>query len=245
MIDAFGETSDPDLGPLESEMASSSKYAMIFSLLALSCAMGALSSPLIVAPLLALTAIAFSLVAIAYSLRRPGLLGKAHNGQLRVAWGVPLSPFHFLNHLTFATFCRLDRASPWHEIVPGLYLGRRLRPREAALMPAQQILDLASEFSEAASLRARTYVNVPMLDGVAPTSAQLSEAVRLLRNSMRAGPTFVHCALGHGRSATVAAAFLLTEGYARTADDALLLIRQKRPSVRLSRGQRRLLEVWK
>jgi len=225
-------------------MTSSSRYALIFGLLAVVCSAGGLNSPRIIAPLFVFSAVAFLLVASAYCWRVPALLGKSKSGQIRIRSIASLLPFHVLNHLAFATYCRLDRTSPWQEVIPGLYLGRRLRAREASSMPAHQILDLTSEFPEAAPLRARAYSNVPMLDGVAPTIAQLSEAVNILRASMRMGPTFVHCALGHGRSATVAVAFLLTEGYATTVDDALHLVRTKRPSVRLSRGQRRLLKAW-
>jgi protein-tyrosine phosphatase len=111
-------------------------------------------------------------------------------------------------------------------------------------MPADQVLDLTSEFSEAEPLRTKFYLNVPMLDGVAPTLSQLNEAVDWLRTAMRSGPTFVHCALGHGRSATVAIAFLLAEGYANTVEEGLELVRKRRSPVRLSRGQRKLLDEW-
>lgn len=226
-------------------MTSSSRYALIFGLLAVVCGIGASNSARIITALFILSAITFSLVALAYSLRMPALLGKANSGRIRIVSMASLFPFHVLNHLAFATYCRLDRTFPWQEIVPGLYLGRRLRAHEASLMPASRVLDLTSEFSEAPSLRMRAYSNVPMLDGVAPTITQLNEAVGLLRTSMQSGPTYVHCALGHGRSATVAVAFLIEEGYTDTVDDALDLIRKKRPSVRLSTGQRKLLETCK
>jgi hypothetical protein len=226
-------------------MSSSSRYAIVFGLLAAICSIGAFSSPLLISLLLAMSAAASLLVAVAYCWRKPQLLGKSHNGRLSVRSIAALLPYHVLNQLAFATYCRLDRTPPWQEIVPGLYLGRRLVAREASLMPAKHILDLTSEFPEPVPLRGRDYSNVPMLDGVAPTISQLSEAVDSLRASMREGATFVHCALGHGRSATVAAAFLLAEGHAATVDDAICIVRSKRPSVRLSRGQRRVLATWK
>jgi hypothetical protein len=226
-------------------MSSSSRYALIFGLLAAVCGVGACSSPLLISFLLAGSSVAFLLVAVAYHWRAPKLLGKSRDGQLSVRSMTMLFPFHILNHLAFAAYCWLDRTPPWQEILPGLYLGRRLTSREACLMPAQHVLDLTSEFPEPVSLKRRNYLSVPMLDGVAPTISQLSEAVSAMRASMREGSTFLHCALGHGRSGTVAAAFLLAEGHAATVDEAIRFVQARRPSVRLSRGQCRLLSTWK
>jgi protein-tyrosine phosphatase len=54
---------------------------------------------------------------------------------------------------------------------------------------------------------------------------------------LEAGPVYVHCAQGHGRSATFAAAWLLAAGSAKDARDAVEKLRSKRPLVRLTVGQ--------
>ena len=54
----------------------------------------------------------------------------------------------------------------------------------------------------------------------------------------------VHCAHGHGRSATVMAACLLARGLCLNARDAEKYMQRSRPRVRLSRRQRASLEDW-
>jgi protein-tyrosine phosphatase len=59
------------------------------------------------------------------------------------------------------------------------------------------------------------------------------------------GATYVHCALGHGRSATLVAAVLLELGLATDPDDAVNRIRLLRPGVALSPAQRvQLHQFW-
>jgi hypothetical protein len=65
-----------------------------------------------------------------------------------------------------------------HEVVPGLLLGRRLRSAEAAGLPARSVVDLTSEFAGTPALRARRYVAVPMLDGVARSLAAVDAGRR-------------------------------------------------------------------
>jgi protein-tyrosine phosphatase len=47
------------------------------------------------------------------------------------------------------------------------------------------------------------------------------------------GPVYVHCALGHGRSATVVVAYLVATGRAATVQEGLASLRSKRPGVSL------------
>jgi protein-tyrosine phosphatase len=54
----------------------------------------------------------------------------------------------------------------------------------------------------------------------------------------------VHCAHGHGRSATVLCAILISSGEAQDAGDAEALLKAARPRVRLNRRQRAMLEKW-
>jgi protein-tyrosine phosphatase len=52
---------------------------------------------------------------------------------------------------------------------------------------------------------------------------------------------YVHCALGHGRSACVVIAYLLSVGSVRTFFAGTGVLRSLRPGVRLDPEQRRLL----
>lgn len=57
-------------------------------------------------------------------------------------------------------------------------------------------------------------------------------------------PILVHCAHGHGRSATVLCAILIAEGRARGVDEAEAMLKAERPRVRLNWRQRQALKQW-
>ena len=63
----------------------------------------------------------------------------------------------------------------------------------------------------------------------------VNEVARLPR------PVYVHCAEGHGRSATVVAALLLLTEQVSTVEEAISNVRQARPGVGLNRQQIALL----
>jgi protein-tyrosine phosphatase len=70
-----------------------------------------------------------------------------------------------------------------------------------------------------------------MLDMVAPTRTQLDEAVAAVEDFAALRPTLVCCALGYSRSAAVVTAWLLSTGRARSFEEAVARIREKRPRV--------------
>jgi protein-tyrosine phosphatase len=180
---------------------------------------------------------ALAYVAVTYLLRRPRLLGKCASGRLHPASTLVLAPFHVMNWLSLALF-RAVGGVPYCEVAPDLLLGRRLTTREATNLCVDNVLDLTAEFSECSALRGRRYHTVAMLDGTAPSDVQLREAVEWLRDAMSRGRTYVHCALGHGRSATVVAGYLLATGQAANVADAIVQVQARRPGVKPTTGQR-------
>jgi hypothetical protein len=63
-------------------------------------------------------------------------------------------------------------------------------------------------------------------DTHAPEAPEIQAAVEWAQTELRAGrEVYVHCAHGHGRSATVLAAILIADGQAKGADDAVKLMR--------------------
>lgn len=186
-------------------------------------------------------ALAFGLVALAYAGGGPALLGKRADGRRR-PWAWPLlGPYFLLNALGLALFRWGERGPPLATVAPNLALGRRLTAREARrLGPGWvAVLDLAAEFAAVDPLRAAPgYRSLPVLDATAPGPADLADAVAWLGERTRLGPVYVHCALRHGRSATVAAAYLLATDPALTPEAAEAAVRAARPGVRLNRDQR-------
>lgn len=180
-------------------------------------------------------------VAVAYLFAGPGVLGKQADGTVHpVAWACGL-PFLGLQEVA-AVLQRWRPEPAWNEVAPGLFLGRRCQATE---LPPQTrwVVDLTAEFVEPRDVRAgRSYRALPTLDGCAMSPGPFAQLLEELRTAE--GPLFVHCAVGHGRSATVLAAVLLSRGLARDVDDAEQVMQRARPRVKLGRRQRELLASW-
>src|SRR5262249_9069783 len=124
------------------------------------------------------------------------------------------------------------------EVAPGLWVSRR--PRERELPPGTAlVVDLCAEFpAQRAVCEGRAYVSIPTLDARAPEPHEIVAAVRAVVAAK--GHAVIHCAHGHGRSATVAAAVLVHRGQA-TLDDVEAKLRAQRPRIGLNAHQRRAL----
>ena len=189
--------------------------------------------------------VSFGWVAVAYALRRPGLLGKRPDGRRR-GWAWPLlGPYWLLNDLGLLLFRLGERDPPVAEVAPNLWFGRRLTGREAlgpGMPPWRAVIDLAAELPEARPLRSLVrYTSIPMLDAAAPTPRDLNAAISFILMRLSGGPVYVHCALGHGRSAMIVVAFLVASRRVATVDEGIALVTARRPGVRLSAGQLAML----
>ena len=183
-------------------------------------------------------ALSFALFASAYAFHTPRLLGKRSDG--RVAWWVwpTLGPVLGLLVSLWHLERWVRREAVCHEVAPGLWLGRW--PLRGEIPPGVRlVVDLTAEFGKAPGVAGHEYVCLPTLDGLSPGAVEV-EAV-LGKIEACGGPVYVHCALGHGRSALVAAAVLLRRGIVEDVRAAELHLRERRPGVRLKRGQRQLL----
>jgi protein-tyrosine phosphatase len=182
----------------------------------------------------------YLVLAAAYAGLGPGVCGKRPDGRL-AWWAVALMlPYLLPNWLVWYLQRLPRRKAPCSEVLPGLWLGRRVYAKE---LPAgtSLVVDLTAEFPEPRGVVwGRSYVYVPTLDALAPPEDVLRELVRKVTGWQ--GTAYVHCALGHSRSALVAAAVLIARGLAADADHATAILRQVRPSVGLTQPQRRLLK---
>jgi hypothetical protein len=187
-------------------------------------------------------------LAFAYAFRNPNVFCKRPNGTIAILGYVLYWPYFLLNYFSLWLFRRFSDEGPISEIVPGVYLGCRLFSSDRGIFQSKGIastLDLTAEFSEPAFVRVLDgYRCLPVLDTDAPSPEQLRAGADWIERRIERGSVFVHCALGHGRSATMVAAFLLKSGVAASAEGAVALVREHRPKIGLHPKQHAVLEHY-
>jgi protein-tyrosine phosphatase len=182
----------------------------------------------------------FLLIGGAYAHLGPRVCGKRADG--RLAWWAVLLllPYLMTAWTVWRVIRQLSRETCCDEVAPGVWVGRRPLVRD---LPANisLIVDLTAEFPAPRSLRrGRTYLCVPTLDATAPDETALRAVVD--QTAEWSGAVYIHCALGHARSAMTAAAVLIRRGHAEDAEQAVTTMQKARPGIRLEKSQRRLLE---
>jgi protein-tyrosine phosphatase len=177
-------------------------------------------------------------VAIVYLAHAPGAFGKRPGGT--IAWWAWLvwAPIFGYMRLLHELARSLTDEPVGNEVAPGVWVGRRPRRGE---LPAgiAIVVDLCAELPAAPGVAAgRRYLAIPTLDATAPSPGEIVRAVDAVLAAP--GAAFIHCAFGHGRSATVAAAVLVRRGDA-TLDSVERTLRAARPRIGLNAHQRRAL----
>lgn len=142
------------------------------------------------------------------------------------------------------------RSRAWDEVVPRLWIGRRLSKRDATRARRDgltAVLDLTAESSECASLRNGVYENVQVMDLTAPTIEQIDGSIAFIKQHLQQGNTgavLVHCKAGYSRSAAIVGAYLLRAGHAKSAADAMTMLRAVRPRIVIRREARAAIESF-
>ncbi|WP_296948742.1 phosphatase PAP2 family protein [uncultured Massilia sp.] len=145
------------------------------------------------------------LVALAYRRRHAGFLGKRAGRHPLSSW-LLFWPYLAGYRLTWLLVRRRERGrAPFSRQAPGLWVGRRLDAREAALLPRGcHVVDLCGELPETAALRQARYHHFPLLDLQAPRPSQLRPVLATLARLEAEGhPVYLHCAMGYSRSRLV------------------------------------------
>ncbi len=154
-------------------------------------------------------------------------------GQVSRRTRLVMLPVLFGQRLSWHHYAR--RSRPWDEVAEGLWVGRVLRPAEAAAAVAAgvaAVVDLTPDFDAPPAFRGVDYLNVPVPDLTPPTAAELATAVAYIAGHRRAGRTvYVCCKAGYSRSAATAAAYLVSAGLAPSAEAAVAAMRDRRPGL--------------
>jgi hypothetical protein len=197
-------------------------------------------------------AVCFWVLAALYGLRCWGIPVEdalLRTGGRTVVLRVAVAPYLLLAALVLAITRRLDREQPRSLVAPGVWIGRLPSASEYADLPRAGItavLSLCWEFvppSRRGRDQAVAVAWEPILDAAPPTERQFQVALERVNTWRSEGRTIlIHCAQGHGRSATIAAAALVATGRARDMDQALAQIQSARPRARLSPQQRDALQ---
>jgi protein-tyrosine phosphatase len=178
---------------------------------------------------------------LAYMLRRPGWLLKRSDGHMRWQAWLFFWPYLTVNHLSFTNFRKFSNEDYCNEIIEGLFLGRRLIEAEALLaerLELKAVVDLTCEFNEPGFFRSHPgYLCLPTLDTCPLSLEDLKTAVQFIHEQLPQGNVYVHCALGHGRSALVVLAYLLKHGSAKSPEEAFALVAAHRPGIYLGTEQ--------
>lgn len=190
-------------------------------------------------------AVGFFVLSCGYFLGMPAIWMKRKDGTINPLGYLLCLPLHLLNWLSLRLASSTRDYPARHEIAPNLWLGRRPSVAEARTLVASErwaVVDMTSEFPEVRVLRRGTYLCLPTLDHTAPTLAQIRSALDFISTERLFGKVLVHCALGHGRSATVVGAWLLQNGLAQTATEADGYIKRIRTGARLNPAQLQVLD---
>ncbi|MBN1565128.1 MAG: dual specificity protein phosphatase family protein [Anaerolineae bacterium] len=121
-------------------------------------------------------------------------------------------------------------------ITPDLWVGGQFGKIGKRKLERQGVVgdvNMRVEFDDAAhGLALAAYCHLPTVDDAAPTIAHLQQGADFMQRVIAdGGSVYVHCAGGIGRAPTMAAAYLITQGY--TLDEAVALIKQTRPFIRI------------
>ena len=139
----------------------------------------------------------------------------------------------------------------YSQITDNVYIGSDLCKGGVCLIHSDEFkklvvcveINLSAEAKEYPPDDIDIYSWIPVVDGHAPTKNQLVIGTALINEAVENGKVaYVHCKNGHGRSPTLVAAYFIR--YQNMGvNEAISLIKEKRPEVHIEKIQRKALEA--
>ena len=183
-------------------------------------------------------AISFGIVAVGYLFVGPRVYGKSQSGVCSPLNTVLLLPYLLYLRGVWHVIRFFKTESAYDQLIDNIYIGRHLMAREFPEF-IDHVIDLTCEFTEPKTLRNTDYHSMQILDGFVPDTQQLKTWVANVATLN--GTIYIHCAEGHGRTGLFASVLLVHLGHSPSVEDALQLVKSKRPLVRLNSRQRQTL----
>jgi len=185
-------------------------------------------------------ALSFGIISLAYFTNDTRWFGKRKDGSRHWLATLVLFPYLILLQSVWRLQILCSRESAINNVNDWLAVSRRLLASE---VPAnvENVCDLTCEFVEPLRLRTKPgYICHPVLDAGVRSADELIDLARKLPPT-KDTRLLVHCANGHGRTGMFAAVWLLTHGFVTTVDDAIAMLQNARPGIRLRSRQRRVV----
>jgi hypothetical protein len=174
--------------------------------------------------------ISAAILTIAYATNNPKLIiGKVSTGNINYPLAIINFPWLFITWSIWEIQAKLSSEDLINQIAgSNIYIG--CYPKYSEIDQFDLVIDLTAEFCSHKG-QATAYLCVPNLDGmplgnvVFPTGITLGSKI------------FIHCAQGHGRTATYTSLLLAHLGITRSSIEALSLILHCRPAAKPSKTQ--------
>lgn len=183
--------------------------------------------------------VALLIVALGYSGLNTAVFQKNSSGNLSLSARLVLLPY--LTGAWTAKYCFSRQLSESDVIFSGVSLGRF--PDKKGQQSA--VLDLTAEFHKG-NRPAQRWLAYPLMDLTVPDVQDIRYAVmRVCQLCQTHDTVLVCCALGLSRSATVVAAWLLAMGHVESVQQAVELIKSRRPRVVLTPAHIQALMTFK
>lgn len=170
--------------------------------------------------------VALAMVAVIYAMGNPAAFQKGQ-GRHSLPLRLMLLPVTFGAWLNSRWWTR--HAPQPVCVSPNVWLGRLPRGTEMRDANFSALCDLTAELP--APQGDWRYHNLPWLDLLPPSAAQLREAAAAIEDLSTHGKTLVCCALGFSRSVCAVVAWLVLTGRSPGVQEAVALVRQLRPAL--------------